>query len=56
MADGPQIKQFICDNLITKDFEGDTASIIDHNRSLVRLVCSDKAGMGKNLYSKIFCM
>jgi len=50
MADVPHMKQYICNNLCTKDFEGDTASTIDHNRNLVRLVCSDKAGMGKDIF------
>ena len=47
MVDVPDIKKYICDNLNTKNMEMDTASVIDHNRNLVRLVCSDKAGMGK---------
>ena len=52
MADVPDIKKYICDNLMTKDMKMDSASIIDHNRNLVRLICSDKAGMGKNVIAQ----
>ena len=48
MADVPDIKNYICDNLTTKGMKMDSASVVDHNRNLVRLICSDKAGMGKN--------
>ena len=47
MADVPDIKNYICGNLTTKDMKIDSASVVDHSQNLVRLVCSDKAGMGK---------
>ena len=60
MAEVPSMKQYIGNNLSTKNFKENTASVIDHNRNLVRLICSDSAGMGKwksssERFSCLFC-